>query len=838
MTANHIDILNRLFLIEHRAIASKLKLVPCEEIKIDQDLVYKAIGMIDEFSRIDDDVARKVVVAASAVLWTYKNESWDGLRETLMIFLSRSGFSPSTIMIDKEYDSKTSTFTGVSSFLNQLNITMHQLSHEIFIGERKFLITDFQKKIWKKLSEVKLLGISAPTSAGKSFIILLKAIDSIIHFAGNVIYIVPTLSLVAQVSADFNTQLKLFGISDYIITTTFSSENNDEKKIYVLTQEKALSAFSQSEKPFKNISVLIVDEIQNIEKVANEDDQRSKTLYDTLMEFRYSTEPKLIILSGPRVEGLKKLGIDIFDDSSSQEEKTRSSPVTSFTYAISKRGSSYYFNQYSDLFNHAISLKIVNSNFIKGFGNSQYKDDFISYLSTFTTNLGLDARNIIFSPTTKQARNTAIKLAELKEPLAVEYKIESLVQYIKETIHEHYDLCKTIPRGIVYHHGKTPSHIRSVVEQAIREKLIFNIVCTTTLMQGVNLPAQNVIMRNPFLSIKSKEGIKPKLTDYEIANLRGRAGRLLKDFIGRTFILDENSFGQDNEQIQLFPETEKTLHSGYGAKFEEYRQDIRNDLISNIPNRTDNFPYGFLLTHIRQTILKHNENSLKRLKAVGINLTQVEIDEITELMKELAVPKEICFKNRYWDPLDLNAIYLTIDEFEIPLNVNEDNIEFKLLKLLKKIEDSFKQYYQRYFNITERMLLSVCISAKEWMREKSLKDILSSQYFDSSDKIDERISLIQKEISYGLPMLLKPIYDIIAPTSMFLRFIEIGAYMPITRKMIELNIPRETSIFLAKNYFDPNNELPTNVDSYILRRLREIKPQLQYWTSIQLDNVV
>ena len=60
---------------------------------------------------------------------------------------------------------------------------------------------------------------------------------------------------------------------------------------------------------------------------------------------------------------------------------------------------------------------------------------------------------------------------------------------------------------------------------------------------------------------------KPQLTNYEIANLRGRAGRLLKDFIGRTFILDSSAFEPDEEMQTLFPETEKELSAGYGEQY-------------------------------------------------------------------------------------------------------------------------------------------------------------------------------------------------------------------------------------------------------------------------------
>ena len=46
----------------------------------------------------------------------------------------------------------------------------------------------------------KVIAISAPTSAGKSFIITLKLLEIIQRYKYDIIYVVPTISLVNQVS--------------------------------------------------------------------------------------------------------------------------------------------------------------------------------------------------------------------------------------------------------------------------------------------------------------------------------------------------------------------------------------------------------------------------------------------------------------------------------------------------------------------------------------------------------------------------------------------------------------------------------------------------------------
>jgi len=171
-------------------------------------------------------------------------------------------------------------------------------------------------------------------------------------------------------------------------------------------------------------------------------------------------------------------------------------------------------------------------------------------------------------------------------------------------------------------------------------------------------------------------------------------------------------------------------------------------------------------------------------------------------------------------------------------SVSAADIEKKLQSLLLRFKIDFPQYYSKHFKVTESLLLSACITAKEWMREKTLKEILAKPYFDNADKIDDRIALIQKEISFGVPMLLKPIYDIQLPSNMFLRFIEIGAYKPVSRKMIELNIPRETAIFLSKAYFEGYNNIEQNLEESILQRLKEVKDSVNYWTKVQLEQII
>jgi hypothetical protein len=835
LTKEDHSVIEAIYRVELNAIASSLGLIEPKGTKLDYDLLLKALGLIDRASREEHHLARKIVIGLSSLLWTYRDKDWIGLSEYLIVALNRAGYPPSSIMLDDSYDHVNGSYTHFQSLANELEVTVRHMQYEVQVGGKPSLLTHYQKAVWESMKTSKCVGISAPTSAGKSYVILLKIIDLLLAKRGSVIYIVPTLSLVAQVSSDMRKLLRAYGIDDVRVTTTYNVAGVDEHRVYVITQEKGIAAFSQDDAPYKNIRALVVDEIQNIERADDGNDQRGKILYDLLVELRHSASPALTVLSGPRVEGLEEIGADIFNVPT-VEQKTNDSPVTNITYSIIQKTKGYVLKLYSDLLERPLELAVANGELIQGYGAAKYSDEFHDYLSTLIDRLGKDAMNVIFSPTSKQARRTALGISSRLSNFDLSAELATLIDYIKETVHEDYDLCIAVAQGTAYHHGKSPGHIRFVIEDSIKRKLLRNVVCTTTLIQGVNLPAQNVIMRTPNLRTRRENGRMPKLTDYEIANLRGRAGRLLKDIIGRTFVLEENSF--ETDQPELFSEVEKRLTSGYGDRYGEKKKVIddaieKNKRVSDLDDSS-----SFLTTYIRQAILRHGGNASARLASVGINLSDDQISRVESHMQQLAVDPAVCLRNRYWDPLDLNDLLEKSKGFVLPTGQFDYDLSPKLEVLLRFFNETYPKYYNKYcYTIPPPLIQSVAISTANWMQEKPLKEILSNPFYSNSDRIDEGISRLQNSISYGVPMLLKPLYDILEGESMILRFIEMGAYLPVTRKLIEMSIPRETAIYLQRQYFSDTADADLDEEA-LIERLAAVRPELDYWRGIQVDQVL
>lgn len=834
-------VLNSWLEIEFYSTASKIGFIKAD-VTVPQELIYDTIRSLDYETSVSKTPSVNYVITVIALMWEYADHQEYDLRKVIVKFLSRIGYPTSAIIADSDFDRENCVFSSLGSALEHLLTTLNQERNSVTVNGHKYLLTNFQMQIWSCMDNEKLIGISAPTSAGKSFVILLKLLDKLSRENFDIVYIIPTLSLLNQVSEDFNKAIKKLGIQNCCVSNSFVEKENDQKNnIFVLTQEKAISAFSDKRNSFSKDIVLVADEIQNIERIKEDNDERSKVLFDTLNEFRYKDNVKQVIISGPRIDDIETTGKSIFGIET-KDITSIDSPVLNITYSIYKEEDTYYLKQYCGLTGHPIIRQITNSDIIEGYGKKIYDEKYLSYLNAFVDKFE-GQQNIIFSPTAATARKIACSL-DLSNK--VNSQIISLIDYYQSTIHPNYSMCQTLEKGVAYHHGKLPDHVRRTIEDAIHNKWVTNIACTTTLLQGVNLPAQNIIVRNPHLYLKKKND-SAELSNYEMANLRGRAGRLLKDFIGRTFVLDETSFANLDgyEQMTLFDDVTKELPTGYGERFDKYYDDIEQVITTDTPVNNQMDKYGDLVSYIRQSVLRYGNKAKQKMQNVGVKLTKEQVAAIILRLNDLSVPKDICFKNRYWDPFVLDVIYKNYTE-NVPNFPIERGANAKLDRMLKFLRDTPETSMMYKRSIPPQLqngsgrgfLRKLCML---WAQETPLSDILlKKKYTDDkiADEIEETIEILQNTVSYKVPLLLKPIFDIKNPDSVFLSCMQAGAYNKASRTLIEIGVPRECALFLNDNLFndfDNKDKNDTEIEEKIRITLNHNKDELPYWVKVQLN---
>ena len=800
--------------LEHLNFAKKLGFVNGTKEALSDQLCLSSLNVINEISNEEiTDFNRQLVITIVALVWTHSNPHIkDSLRQIMAPVLAKMGFSPSNLMLDKLLR-ENGVYSPFESYFDKLKIIFNELDKKVSILDKEYTLTSFQAELWRSIDESKLLGISAPTSAGKSFLIYLKIIDLIAKGASRFVYVVPTLSLISQVTSDLSKLLRQHNLRHISVLTSY--EDIDNFFIYVVTQERAISIFG--EEGINLLDLLVVDEIQNIEKVANEGEDRSKILYDVLIDVRNDIEVKRIILSGPRLKNIGNLGFRIFGESSS-EKNTDSPPVLSLTYSISKQRNTHYLNQYSSLFDTPQQLKIENDGYIQGLNQTAYTDKFNNYLHRTLDSIG-DEVNVVFSPTPSQASKSA-KLYSSYRSSNEDKVLASLGDYFRESVHPKYQLANIVEKGVAYHTGKTPMHVRKSVENAASKGFIRTLFCTTTLMQGVNLPAKNVVIRSPHLFTRRSTRENVSLSAYEFANLRGRAGRLLTDFIGRTIVLDEGAFisdGLSEDREVLFAEEYKDIRTGYQDIYDDHSDFVDNALISG--EEVGDEASKSLVTYIRQVLYRHGIYGIDRLKNVGLYLDHKVVTSTLDGFKSLKVGRDIILKNRYWDPFDLDLLF---HEFinsnrQFPTHVFSPKLCQDLLSWMELIKDKLPLYFNRYFgnNYNSGYMYGVAKSTESWIREKPLNAILIDRFGIDDDeidgKIDREVEKLSRHVSFSLPMMLKPLADMNGQSTSIIQGIELGMYTPISKFLSDRGVPRETAIKISYNY-GKNTVEPKDID--------------------------
>ena len=146
------------------------------------------------------------------------------------------------------------------------------------------------------------------------------------------------------------------------------------------------------------------------------------------------------------------------------------------------------------------------------------------YVSKLLRKLGCDCKNIVYCNTVADTIDFALQFSK-NLPEQSDSRIDSLIELIKTYVHKDYFLIDCLKKGVAFHFGRLPQRIRQRIENLFEEKVIDYMFCTSTLLEGVNLPAKNIFIFSNAIG-------NSKFSDVDFWNLAGRAGRLSKELSG------------------------------------------------------------------------------------------------------------------------------------------------------------------------------------------------------------------------------------------------------------------------------------------------------------------
>ncbi|MEJ5965321.1 helicase-related protein [Flavonifractor porci] len=149
-------------------------------------------------------------------------------------------------------------------------------------------------------------------------------------------------------------------------------------------------------------------------------------------------------------------------------------------------------------------------------------------------------KTLLYCNSPRKAAEYSVKLAGNMGKEIYDTFPDSFKMFIRH-IQKEYDIdhsadewsfIQVLKKGFGIHHGKLPKYIQQEVLDQFNKGTFDIMFCTSTIVEGVNTDAQNMIILNA-----SKGG--QKLTPFDIKNIIGRAGRYYHCFVGRVFYVSK-----------------------------------------------------------------------------------------------------------------------------------------------------------------------------------------------------------------------------------------------------------------------------------------------------------
>ena len=339
------------------------------------------------------------------------------------------------------------------------------------------------------------LLISAPTSFGKTFVALeymsRKELD-------NIVFVVPTLALMNELFVKIKNK---FGQKYNIIQNGY--ENVVEKNIYIIVPERAdISLLSK----IKDIDLLVFDEIYKLQRRRDKDKEDKRIISLNRGYFELVNRSKQVLLLGPFIKDIT------FERTKLNDNITK------------------YITDYSPVY---VKINFRNN-----------KDEFIM------DEIEEERSKLVYFNSPVSIYKFAV--AVLKQ-LDLEKEDNSLTQWCDKYISDKWLASEMLKRGIGIHHGKLPNFMRRYIENLYNNKELKTIFCTSTLLEGINTPT------NELLVYDSND-----MTAFKLNNLIGRVGRLSSFQKGQVYLFDENLekylIGDEKyEEVDIVAETNEIV---------------------------------------------------------------------------------------------------------------------------------------------------------------------------------------------------------------------------------------------------------------------------------------
>lgn len=386
-------------------------------------------------------------------------------------------------------------------------------------------VNAFQQRFWSLADDHNWLSASAPTASGKTFLVLQWLVDRML--AGNLrvtVYLAPTRALVSEIEGGLVRVLegdKRIDISSLPLREKYDlAQKGGQKLVLVLTQERLhLLANILGDKII--LDMLIVDEAHKIG-----DNNRGIVLQDAIERVSRINPGLTVVFISPATQNPEVLLADAPEDAKTATIESDAPTVLQnliVAEQIPHRPRQWLLSVRARNMNLPIgTLAIAN------LPNTPRKR-----LAFVAAAAGQRGGTLVYANGAADAEEIAFLISQLifAEGLP-DKELMDLADLARKGIHPKYMLASLAEKGVAFHYGNMPSLIRLEVERLFRSGKIRFLVCTSTLIEGVNLSCRTIVLRGP------RKGKGRPMEPHDFWNLAGRAGRWGDEFQGNIICVD------------------------------------------------------------------------------------------------------------------------------------------------------------------------------------------------------------------------------------------------------------------------------------------------------------
>ena len=675
-------------------------------VQLTDDILVRLLQSAVTLSGSNDKKYREAayrIVASAAEL---AGEELPGIPYLMLLSLARMGNFPAADFAKKHYEISEAGFP-----VRELAETVgRRQDNSVSLGGVTSALTDFQLELWEKIHDLKTIGISAPTSAGKSFVLQGHAREYLSSQKNtNIVFVVPTRALINQVSDDISNWLPNMPSNIELITTPIPREISlPPKAVYVLTQERLQLLLTSHERLF--FDLMLVDEVQII------GDGPRGVLLSSVVETALDRNHNMqLLLAGANIKDPGSIS-KIFG----REQRTvctDESPVLQdilFVDCIPGKP-------------RAANLSIRIENELLPLGELDCEQPLIDHnskLINVALRLGIGGQNLLYALGPAEAEKIAFGISDALDA-EKDDGLAELSIFIKDAIHPKFQLSNDVLKAVGYHYGRLPTLVRKAIEDAFSKGILKYLVTTSTLLHGVNMPARNLFLHKP------QRGKDHPIPSTDFWNLAGRAGRLGKELAGNIFLIDY----QDWENDPISGPKEREIIPAFEQHLRNETDQLLTYMIDSeaIPDREK--PDKYENTFVK-LVKDHLEGVLDRtLSRAGVSneigMRDTIIDTIEKIVKNTQITKQVLAQSPTVSIHRQQSLYEWITrslakggaEYVIPRYPRDPKSYNSYLACIKRCHGAILKYRKE-----DNSHKYYALIARRWMLGEPLPQIIEASY--------------------------------------------------------------------------------------------------------------